>query len=257
MKTEWKWNLVALMALAFGMAFQALLTFVCLLYIYPRIMYTYELLNQPLPGMLDFSSRMTEIVVGDWLLLPLLILILAAWVLFEWRFKKEGKAYIRLAAFSAMSLAITLFSATVSLSALIPLAAHMTSRATLALNSAYRVRSAPMVGVKLDEADTLASELSDACDKGDWDAIRIAAHDLQVIASSFMCTGADDLAKMANTDRTAPAPDLQRLLNDLHDYGMAVSRYVRSENLSAVQENLTALEDSLATLREALGWKES
>jgi HPt (histidine-containing phosphotransfer) domain-containing protein len=251
MKTEWKWNFVALAALAFTIIAEVVLGFVCVIYVYPRINFAFNSLASPVPWSFDLANRTADVSTRYGVVL--LLLIVCGWILFEFLYRKEGKPNIRLGIFAAVGLAATLFFAAASLSLLVPAAQSLAPMATLASSSALGMRSAGMVERKLHESDALLSEMSDACGKKDWNLVRDDAHDLSVICHSFSFTRAKNLARISGKTGTSDNSKLDLLLQETEGHGMELEQSARRQNLPAVLDNLKVLQESLQELRKALG----
>jgi hypothetical protein len=249
MKTEWKWNFVALTALVLTMTIQVLLAFACVVFVFPMVAYAFDLREWQLPAISKASFTMARAVDSYWFVT---LLVPAGWIAFEVLYKKEAKPNIRLAAFALACVAATVFFAVTSVGALVPAVHALAPRATLTPSSALGIRSAAVLKRKLAEADALVLELSAACDKSQWDLVRDDAHDTYIICQSLTFTGAANLMKIVGKPEIADEPQIQRLLMELADRSDSMARRARSQDLRSVLDDLARVKRHLGELHEAL-----
>jgi hypothetical protein len=241
MKTEWKWNFVALAALTFTIAFEVILGLTCFSWFLPRLkdhFLSEDMFNASAPLFQVLFAMDEAIKHYAWMAA---LLIIVGWLLFEILYKKEGKPNFRLAIFAAVCMVTTLFFAVGSLSVLLPTFKLVMRLPTDTDRQLYEVKG-------------LISELSEACKTSDWDAIRYDAQHVYMISQLLLHTGFADNAKGREV-RGLPALDTSRLdhmVQDMAEHSRQCEEKAKSQDLPAVRDNLAALDKSRHELWKAL-----
>lgn len=120
MKTEWKWNFVAVAGMVMVIGIELLMCMVCVVYVLPVVLRSYQESRMALPAFLDQLISAIRFF-HDWWFVPL-CLFAGAWILFELKYKKPSKANIRSASLAVACVGMTLVLSAVTLATLIPAA---------------------------------------------------------------------------------------------------------------------------------------
>ncbi len=251
MKTGWKWDFVALAAMALVIGLEVLMSWVCVVFVFPKVAYTFDSLGLSFPAIFAPIPKIFRFL-SHYGFVPLCV-ILGGWILFEVKYRKESKPNIRLAASAVICAGMTLLFVTVCFGTLIP-ATMLAPGAAMVPSYTSGLRSASMVSLKLTEADIILSRLSDACEKRDWNAARTSARDLRIIFQAFEVTSYRDVTTITGRV-TSPeeSEEIRQLLRTLHQQSYVVLKGVRSKEFSAIPARVTELEKSYVQFKEMLG----
>ena len=249
MKTGWKWNFVALTAMALVIGIESLMSMACAVYVLPRVTETFKMLGLPFPRICD--GMLTSVrFFRDYWFVPLCILG-GGWTLFEFKCRRESKSSIRLASFAAVCVATTVLFIFASFGTMLP-AAMVVAGAALAPSYTRGLDSAAMVSLKLTEADILFSQLSDACEKENWDAAGDSARDLYIIMQSLYLTR--DLASMTGSPKSSEeSEEMREVLYELNDQSITIVKSVHAKEFSTISAQLAELKASYARFKQMTG----
>jgi len=159
MKSGWKWSFAAMTMLVIVIAGQLLLALASFVFIFPKLRWNYEILGEPFPALPAAALKGARFLHDGPAGLVLLIAVLVAWALFEWRSKSENKAVIRLACAACATLVTTAAFAIMALATTVGLAE------VASLN--YHQDPRPYALAKVAEADLAVANLRSAVEEGD------------------------------------------------------------------------------------------
>jgi len=249
MKTGWKWSFVAYVALILTIAVEVYFTVAALMFVFPMMRHFHHNLGAPMFAYLEAVVWFSAWLLFDcyWLPWLCLMLMLAGWAFFEWKYHSENKSIVRLAGLSLVSfvmfavMAIVCVPMTVDL-VMLP-AQIYDSQINLTPQQAERI-----VLPKISEADAAFKALGEAIDQEDWPTVDRAAERLEDICESLHATSVSILL-LAGENQRNNLTDIRDLLDEMekssrkihHRYGAHVrSKSKHKDDLK--QETLTHFE---------------
>jgi hypothetical protein len=177
MKTGWKWGFVAQVTLALTITVELFFVAVAVVYVLPGIFGWHSDLATPTFAYLDTIKWLAGWLYMQFLWIPCLLLLLAGWGLFEWKYRSENKSIIRLASLSVSSVVMLVVLAIVW----VPMAIDL----SMLPGQVYDLQANPtpqqaerIVLPGIAEADAAFQELRAAIERDDWPAVNLAARQL-------------------------------------------------------------------------------
>ncbi|UCG57188.1 MAG: hypothetical protein JSU70_20275 [Phycisphaerales bacterium] len=179
MKTGWKWSFVAHVALILTIAAEVFLVVAPPLYILPQIFALHEHLGTPTFAYLGTIRGFLGLLLFDLFWIPWLcmLLVLAGWGVFEWKYRSENKSTVRLAGLSLVSFVMFLLLAMICVPMTIDLAILPGQIYELQVNLTPQ-QAQSIVFPRIAEGDAAFEELSAAIDREDWQAMDLSAKQL-------------------------------------------------------------------------------
>lgn len=245
MKSEWKWSFATQFFTGLTIITMLLLAGGIPVYVLPQITAVYAkfklLVPHQLELVLDFSRWIKE-----WLLL-LVLLVVAVWIVFEVRCKKDYKSTIRSAWMAMASLPIALVAAWISLVTVV----------CIAIALSYGLPAAHTEELILPAVESVAEsfeEFSSAVSEEDWGAVKNSAGKLSNDSWTLNRWGSA-APILAGLDGRKNIDEIRVLLKRLADSSSEVRRIVRANNLSLSSPSYVQLCESYERLTELVeGW---
>jgi len=196
MKTGWKWSFVAQVMLVLTIAAEVYFIAAAVVYVLPGIFAWHSRLGTPTFAYLGTVEPLGDALYIDILWIPCLLLVVAGWALFEWRYRGENKPIIRLAGLSVTSLVVFAVLAIVWVPMGIDLMILPNQIRELQVNLTPQ-QAERLVLPGIAEGDAAFQALRAAVERDDWSAASQAAEQLddtyrslgEVSAGTFMLAG--------------------------------------------------------------------
>ena len=259
MKTGWKWNFVAHAALVSTIAVEGLLAAAALVFVAPYLKMWHEELGSPLFLHIDAILGLAGSFAYDFLWVPCLLVPLAGWGLFEWKYRSEHKSTVRLGALSLVALAMFFVMATIcvpmGLDSIIFVGKINKLHMDMTPHQAQRI-----VFPKIVEGEAAFEELRAAVSREDWPAVGRSAERLEDAFDSVQDVG-NSAFVLAGENQRGNLDDIGRLAREIEESGDAIHDRFRTyeRSKSQVQDDASLklkvrtyfkqLEESYAELR--------
>jgi len=213
MKSAWKWSVVAHVALVLTIATEVFLITAPSKYILPSIVSLHHDLGIPMFAYLDALADLLSWFLYGMGWIPCVVLVLSAWVIFEWKCRSENKSTMRLAGLSLFAFAMFLATAAVCIPITIDLAMlpHQiySTQINLTPQQAERV-----VLPKISAADAALESLGQAIDQEDWLAVGTSADRLCDTCKSLHETSVS-IMLLAGENQRDNLVDIRDLLDEI------------------------------------------
>ena len=244
---------MAHLALAMLIALEVILVLSLAVFILPRVIGEYHILELPLPPYSISVVNIVRMFFESWFIWTALIVI--AWAIFEWRYRSENKSTIRLALGSLVSLLMVVLVWAASIAVVIPL-----------FRLPWLIRSQPAESAvfrQVEEVDTALDQLVKAVDAKDWPGARESArrlrHEFQYL--THLGAAAPILAGM---DRRGDIDEIRRLVREIEELSDDVADSIRDTTRIGedpelvVPHHFSRLKESYEQLKAKVpGWPHS
>lgn len=167
MKTGWKWNFAAQVALMLTIAAELYFAAAAVVYVLPVIFAMHHRLGTPPFAYIGTIRQLSDVLYAQFGWAPCLLLVLAGWGLFEWRYRGENRSIIRLTGLSAASLLMFVVLAVVWIPIVIDLAILPRQIHTLQVDLTPQ-QAERVVLPEIAAGDAAFKSLSTAIRQGDW-----------------------------------------------------------------------------------------
>ena len=213
MKTGWKWRFVAHVALVLLIALEVFFLTAPMKYILPRIISLHHDLGTPMFAYLEGLASLLNWFIYGFGWIPCVTLVLAGWIIFEWKCHSENKSTMRLAGLSLFSFVMSLAVAAVCVPitidmAMLPWQIYQT-QINLTPQQAERI-----VLPKISEADASFKAMDEAIDQGDWSALGRSADRLSDACESLRETSVS-IMLLAGENQRDNLTDIRDLLDEI------------------------------------------
>jgi hypothetical protein len=239
MKATWLWSTWAHVALALIIAIEIAFVFFGMVYLMPvtnKYVYQADIqgrgLNAYLPGSEGFLSLLATVDGGIGLLL--LVALAAGWIVFEWRFRSENKAYVRLAVMATAALGLMGVVVATGAVVSIPMA--------IAVGELGGQKPEELVRNQMIQIESAAAAVEKAGSAGDWEGVGRAAQEA-LEASRRLWHNNGAAAAIVTLGEQARIDELRRQISDVNDR-------LRDAYNAALQENPDQFKEALAGFRE-------
>ena len=216
MKTGWKWNFVAHLALALLIALQIVFVMSIVVWILPHVFGDYEIVKEPPPDYLVSLVNFLRILSETWLIW--LILLPLIWIIFEWKYRSENKSKIRLACGALIALAMGVLVGAISI-AVVPPLVHLP-------RIARAIHPESAILAKTVEADTHFKHLGQAIERQDWAAVQESAWKLRW-AFQWLNRRGSSAPTLAAMDKRKDFDDMRQLFKNIAELSDEISDSVR------------------------------
>jgi hypothetical protein len=244
LKTGWKWSFVAHAALAALIVAEVLFVAFAVTYIFPLVERECQLLGLEAPPY--WKAVLTTVRALHDFSLVLIALAVAAFAIFEWRYRGEHKQTVRLACGGVAALAGMALVAAVSVAMAVPL--------VMLSAEAASPRTAAFVRQKATEADAAFRELQAAMAVQDQSGACHAAgrflHALDILKHSPA-----GIPILACLERERDLDAIRKGLDDVREIGGDVFSSAAQQKGAELEERFARLGESFGRLRASVaGW---
>jgi hypothetical protein len=253
MKATWLWSTWAHVALALIIAAEIFFVVFGMAYLMPvtkKIVKKADLedggLSGYLPGSEDFLDMLNVAEGGTGLLL--LAAAAAGWILFEWRFRSENKAFVRLAVMGTVAL--------VMMGVVLATGAVVSIPMAIAVADIEGQKPEELVRSQMAQIESAAAELEKAGSTGDWEGVKRWAEEALQGSQRLWFNNATaaaivTLGEQARIDELRrQVSDVHARLRDAHNAALQENPELLSEALTGFRENFNPLQEEIASANQ-------
>ncbi len=237
MKTEWKWYFAAQFGLVLIIALMVFLIGSALVFIVPVLEKSYSDVGMNLPGYLITTIEVVWFVQHTaWIWL---IALAGAFGLYEWKFRSENKALIRLTMSIGASVLLAAFAIWVTVAVTIPL---------FQVRYAMDRQNESVVMARIIGAHESYKQLAQAIEDEDWPAAKESVRDVRDAYRFLRGTGTTALV-LAGQNQPESSEEIRRLTGEIGGFSDDLYDAIRGdEEPSVVLEHFTQLDNSYSQL---------
>ncbi len=226
MKTGWKWSFIAHVALVLTIAAEGLLAASALVFVAPYLKLWHEKLGSPSFLHMETIFGFAAPFAYDFLWVPCLLVPLAVWGLFEWKYRSEYKSMVRLGALSFVSLAMFFVMAAIfvsmGLDSIVFVGKIHKLHMDMTPHEAQRI-----VFPKIVEGQAAFEELGAAISREDWPAVSRSAERLEDAFESLQDVG-NSVLVLAGENQRDHLDDIHRLFREIEESSDTIHDRFRS-----------------------------